>query len=1270
MSHPASEEVLSIPALGRPFRLGVLYDCRTEKIIPAITLWDTETLEHKTVQKLGTADFHLIASDSLEDKALALDVNASLKLSFLGGLLEISGSAGYLENRKSSNLQERVTLQYKCTTRSETLTMEQMGQGKIQHPQILDNGTATHVVTGIVYGGQAFFVFDREHSSSFQDKNVDGTLNVLVKNIPTMSIDGEGQLDLSEDDKKKTENFSCRFFGDFLPRVNPSSFKDAVKLYKEIPSHLGDDGINSVPVKVMLYPLTLLDSKASKLVREISTNLIYETEKIIEDFHELSVKCNDLCNSHAAKKFSAFREEISRFKKLIGIYKLEFQRKLSILLPRIRGGGTEESELAIVLRNKELSPFSQHALHHWIQSKEKQLKILTEYVNGFSDIKFVSQPGDLAATHLSLENDYTLCFAILIPKINSHLEKMAKYIDINDTTNDRITEEMHHKMPVMDSNSDERSMIEKARLFKNFFESNRDRKGTAFVVSEDFSDSEEFQAHIRFYKHGRLVDRDYALPSQPGMPEADTEESTHDSMTIHWTTPIYGVSNVQQYEILCQEIDDKSPVKFRTGSDSVKFTIPNLYANCTYQVSVQSCCEAGLGPSSNTNPGVLTKPTSPPAKPQAHQTSATSVTIQWSKPVCIGSKCSIENYVIEQQEESTDSWIVMRKTKSEELSCTIQVTPNTTHKFRIKAYCGTAGYSAASKISTIFVKANPIEILKEKLCATSTLLGAGHPSIYKLDLRLIYSSDNGMISKCEFGVNRNKTLEKVIMVVGATGSGKTTLINGLVNYVFGVKWKDSFRFKMISEPTDKNQAKSQTTKITSYTIHHQEGFKVPYTLTIIDTPGFGDTSGVMRDREITQEIRKFFSTEGTCGVDHIDAVGFLAQSSLPRLTPTQTYIFDQILSLFGKDIEDNIFLLLTFADGQKPQVLSGIKEAGITYQKYFKFNNSALFVNNSSTDDSNGDGDGSDSEEIFNFDALFWKMGEKNYKMFLTQLNLVESKSLVLTKNVLMERHQLQVYIAGIQKDIQSGLTYLEQLREEVKVMKNHQADIDKNKDFKYTVNQEITEQVKIPHSQHITNCLKCNRTCHEVCGISEDSGKRNCYAITEDNCRICPNKCHWTHHKNFPYKYVLKMVTVTKTSQELLERYQKATKDKLSAKQAIESISDEFQAMRLKVLGMTELVRKSLQRLQEIALKPNPLSTVEYIDIMVESEESQAQPGWQARVEQLRNVRKEAEYMQDIANKGFDPFTEYKKKMEEEKRLNKKGFWSQAGEFLENIFK
>ena len=109
-----------------------------------------------------------------------------------------------------------------------------------------------------------------------------------------------------------------------------------------------------------------------------------------------------------------------------------------------------------------------------------------------------------------------------------------------------------------------------------------------------------------------------------------------------------------------------------------------------------------------------------------------------------------------------------------------------------------------------------------------------------------------------YPIGRGET-EKVLMVVGVTGAGKTTLINGMVNYILGVEWKDDFRFKLITEERKESQGYSQTRDITAYTFHPMKGSAVPYTFTVIDTPGFGGTEGLKRDKKITEQIKEFFS---------------------------------------------------------------------------------------------------------------------------------------------------------------------------------------------------------------------------------------------------------------------------------------------------------------------------------------------------------------------------------------------------------------------------
>ena len=141
----------------------------------------------------------------------------------------------------------------------------------------------------------------------------------------------------------------------------------------------------------------------------------------------------------------------------------------------------------------------------------------------------------------------------------------------------------------------------------------------------------------------------------------------------------------------------------------------------------------------------------------------------------------------------------------------------------------------------------------------------------------------------------------------------------------------------------------------------------------------------------------------------------------------------------------------------------------------------------------------------------------------------------------------------------------------------------------------------------------------------------------------------------------------VTKTSEDLKRRYQDASGKVKSATDIINEMVDEFEAVQIKIIGITEVLRKSINKLNEIALKPNPLSTGEYIRLLIESEKSTAEPGWQDRVNHLNQVKEKVDNLAKVAKQGFDPFEAYKQKIKQE-RETKEGVWSAVGSYLQKI--
>ena len=118
--------------------------------------------------------------------------------------------------------------------------------------------------------------------------------------------------------------------------------------------------------------------------------------------------------------------------------------------------------------------------------------------------------------------------------------------------------------------------------------------------------------------------------------------------------------------------------------------------------------------------------------------------------------------------------------------------------------------------------------------------------LYELPMK---KSMLGSIAKYTIGepIPGQSTHDKKLMIVSTRNADKTALINTMVNFIFGVKWKYKFRFKL----------KSTHNQIIVYTIYPQEGSPLDFTLTIIDTPEFQDICNIEQNKRITQQYKSF-----------------------------------------------------------------------------------------------------------------------------------------------------------------------------------------------------------------------------------------------------------------------------------------------------------------------------------------------------------------------------------------------------------------------------
>jgi HrpA-like RNA helicase len=466
------------------------------------------------------------------------------------------------------------------------------------------------------------------------------------------------------------------------------------------------------------------------------------------------------------------------------------------------------------------------------------------------------------------------------------------------------------------------------------------------------------------------------------------------------------------------------------------------------------------------------------------------------------------------------------------------------------------------------------------------------------------------------------TSERVLMLVGATGTGKTTLISGIANYIYGTKWEDDFRLKVVHNEDRRLQAYCPTKHISAYTFPELKDSPLPYTLTVIDTPGFGE---LRHDRQLLEQINAFFSVPPPGGIARLHGIGFVVKASDSRLTPQ----FTSILSIFGRDIKDNIFIMITFCDAEKPIILSALKEAHIPFTgKGFKFNNSALFTNKESSNRDHDDDDDDDHDDDDDFNSSFFKMGMKSFKQFFKQFEKAEPKSLQQTKEVLEERKRLEILIKGLRDRIEYGIGKLTELREERKALCQHEADVKANQNFTYTV--IVTQYVKRNTKKRALNCVVCNLTCHDNCVYKRD--KYNCKVFGKDGqCNVCPGKCHHRMHVNQSFYYEPELREEERTYEALKTRYDDATSKRSQSELVWSGLDNELTRVKEEVMATIKQAHKTLQRLEEIALNPDPLSETDYIKLCIKAEKRETKPGWEERVQYYEDLLIQNKYISTV---------------------------------------
>ncbi|XP_072508444.1 stonustoxin subunit alpha-like [Notamacropus eugenii] len=707
---------MEIPALGRPLHVGTLYDCRSDTFIPGITLWDRESLERNvTTEEQYKTDFDIITTDSIEEKTNAMNISMDLKASVLGGLVKMEGSAKYLCDTKTSQQQVRVTLKYNTTTKFSHLTMNHLGYQNIAYHDVFDNGTATHVVTAVLYGAQAFFVFDQKVSNNENVEDIEGNLKASIRKIPNLAGDGGGDMKMEDSKKNSAKKFRCKFYGDFVLETNPVTYEDAVKIYASLPKLLRGHG---VPLQVWLYPLEKLSSKAARLARGISISLVWDTQNTLEKLSECDKRCNDMLELPGLSVFSATKEKIRLFQELNKQHRQLLQKEIAKVLPLIRAGKAKEDELTNILTRENQSPFSTKKLSEFLDQKVQEMKVVNSYLTLLKEVPVTADQNELDNAVLDSSHRFVLVFAFTSLQEEPYLADWKQWLrnpasfslDCEQKTYSSWLEDRETRMKAR----------QLAESFSMFAKANHSTEKTQFIVAS-VPDQENKGVSIHLYEKGLLVSTNFELPVKSPTPQIG--EVTHNCVELT-LTPTSEEEKITGYQVEYQVVGEDEWTTTSVSGKPEVFKVSGLKSCTEYVFRFAEVCELGLSESSDVSRTVRTlPPTCPPGKPKVVVLGQQSVTLSWQGP-CVGATgVKIKEYKIEYRketeaagEEKEEGEWHEHRTGNNETSCDINgLTPQTVYRFRVSAvYDGGCTSDSSEKSSPVTLSLTEVFLFSVK----------------------------------------------------------------------------------------------------------------------------------------------------------------------------------------------------------------------------------------------------------------------------------------------------------------------------------------------------------------------------------------------------------------------------------------------------------------------------------------------------------------------------------------------------------------------------
>ena len=385
-------------------------------------------------------------SGYIKDKWEVMNLDEHLQVSAMTELFDkYRGASNYVKD-KTNPLQVSQVVVLRAKSRKERLDLQYFPTGDV--PRLAKETKATHVVTGVTYGAEAYCVLtqdldgsvDEEEAREESKKNLACLGNKLVSTfLEDQSDFAEFQEQLNEEEIQSLRRIKCRLYADLQTQsVRECNLSDAhkhcFKLIEQI-KETGDSSSKAVPISITLYPLKemIADKVAGKQLqyRDVDGVLVSDCSRIWIKLESVICKAEFIRSTIKSNRESLrqFIDAVNKFQNL-----LKKDLKVAVVKARESEDGNDDAITKFIDLAKKHPLFKSRSLKLWLEYKKAEPKMLEEINNTKGITLFVSE-NDLLNNLVESEKKYAL--VLCIPPVDQRtkeiLAKMKEYVKSSQT---------------------------------------------------------------------------------------------------------------------------------------------------------------------------------------------------------------------------------------------------------------------------------------------------------------------------------------------------------------------------------------------------------------------------------------------------------------------------------------------------------------------------------------------------------------------------------------------------------------------------------------------------------------------------------------------------------------------------------------------------------------------------------------------------------------------------------------------------------------------